>query len=176
MWCIFRLMNWSCWNKAYLSIYLSRPKWAPNKVASWLKSSTCVNLRLRLARALRQQEEWTSYGASVPAMILLVPNEFINRRSCQYLRIVAIIVLAGQSSQTDDPLHWDPTPQNHFPKCSSQNCDLRFLTIDNIIQKRACCFVFDYLNGTPCFPFKDYFQWLHHNALNTRNNNNNKFL
>ena len=56
------------------------------------------------------------------------------------------------------------------PKCSSKNCDLRFLTIDNFLQKRACCFVFDCLNGTACFPFKDYFQRLHHNALNTSNN------
>ena len=23
MWCVFRLMNWSCWNKDYLSIYLA---------------------------------------------------------------------------------------------------------------------------------------------------------
>ena len=56
------------------------------------------------------------------------------------------------------------------PKYSSKNCDLRFLTIDNFLQKRACYFVFDCLNGTACFPFKDYFQRLHHNALNTRNN------
>ena len=54
------------------------------------------------------------------------------------------------------------------PKCSPQNCDLRFLTIDNFLQKRACCFVFDCLNGTTCFPFKDYFERFH-NALNTRN-------
>ena len=52
------------------------------------------------------------------------------------------------------------------PKCSPQNCDFRFLTIDNFLQKRACCFVFDCsLNGTVCYPFKDYFQLLHHNAL-----------
>ena len=56
------------------------------------------------------------------------------------------------------------------PNYSPQNCDLRLLTIDNFLQKRACCFVFDCLNGTACFPFKDYFQRLHHNALNTRNN------
>ena len=58
------------------------------------------------------------------------------------------------------------------PKCSVQNCDLRFLTIDNFLQKRACRFVFDCLNGTVCCPFKDYFERLHHNALNTRNNGN----
>ena len=29
---------------------------------------------------------------------------------------------------------------------------------------------FDCLNGTVCYPFKDYFQRLHHNTLNTRNN------
>ena len=56
------------------------------------------------------------------------------------------------------------------PKCSPQNCDLRILTIDNFLQKRACCFVFDCLNGTACFPFKVYFQRSHHNALTTRNN------
>ena len=55
-------------------------------------------------------------------------------------------------------------------KWSTQNCDLRLLTIDNFLQKRACCFVFDCLNGTTCFPFKDYLQRLHHNAFNTRNN------
>ena len=32
------------------------------------------------------------------------------------------------------------------PKCSLQNCDLQFLTIDNFLQKRACCFVFDCLD------------------------------
>ena len=58
------------------------------------------------------------------------------------------------------------------PKCSVKNCDLRFLTIDNFLQKRACRFVFDCLNGTVCCPFKDYFERLHHNALNTRNNGN----
>ena len=44
------------------------------------------------------------------------------------------------------------------PKCSPQNCDLRFLTTDNFLQKKACCLVFDCLNGTVC------------DALNTRNN------
>ena len=39
-------------------------------------------------------------------------------------------------------------------KFSPQNCDLRFLTIDNFLQKRAYCFVFDCLNGTACCPFK----------------------
>ena len=56
------------------------------------------------------------------------------------------------------------------PKCSPQNCDLRFLTIDNFLQKKACCLVFDCLNGTVCSPFKNYFQRVNHNALNTRNN------
>ena len=53
-------------------------------------------------------------------------------------------------------------------KCSSQNCDLRFLSIDNFLQKRVCCFVFDCFNGTACFPFKYYFQRFH-SAFNTRN-------
>ena len=30
------------------------------------------------------------------------------------------------------------------PKCSPQNCDLRILTIDTYLQKRAYCFVFLY--------------------------------
>ena len=35
---------------------------------------------------------------------------------------------------------------------------------------KTCCFVFDCLNGTTCFPFRNYFQRFHHNSLNTRNN------
>jgi len=58
------------------------------------------------------------------------------------------------------------------PKCSPLNCDLRVLKIDNFLQKRACRVVFDCFNGDVCFPFKDYFERLHHNALNTRNNGN----
>ena len=61
----------------------------------------------------------------------------------------------------------DPKPRN--TKCSPQNCDLRFLTIDNFLQKRACHFVFDCLNGTVCCPFKDYFERLHHNARSNGN-------
>ena len=53
------------------------------------------------------------------------------------------------------------------PKSSPHNSDLQFLTIDNFLQKKACCFVFDCLNGTACFRFKNYFQRLRHNALNT---------
>ena len=56
------------------------------------------------------------------------------------------------------------------PKSSPQNCDLRFLTIDNFLRKKACCLVFDCLNGTVCSPFKNYFQQVNHNPLNTRNN------
>ena len=37
------------------------------------------------------------------------------------------------------------------PKCSLKNCDLRFLTIDNFLQTKTCCFVFDPLNGTTLF-------------------------
>ena len=46
------------------------------------------------------------------------------------------------------------------PKCSKKNCDLRFVIIDNVLQQKACCFVFDW----------NYFQRFHHNSLNTRNN------
>ena len=53
------------------------------------------------------------------------------------------------------------------PKCSLKNCNLRFLTIDNFLQKKTCRFVFDCRNGTTCFPFRNYFQRFHHNSLNT---------
>ena len=53
------------------------------------------------------------------------------------------------------------------PKCSLKICNLRFLTIDNFLQKKTCRFVFDCLNGTTCFPFRNYFQRFHHNSLNT---------
>ena len=54
-----------------------------------------------------------------------------------------------------------------YPKFSPQNCGLRFLIIDKVLQKTACYFVFDCLNGTACFPFKNYCQRSHRNALNT---------
>ena len=54
-----------------------------------------------------------------------------------------------------------------YPKFSPQNCGLRFLIIDNFLQKTACYFVFDCLNGTARFPFKNYFQRSHRNASNT---------
>ena len=53
------------------------------------------------------------------------------------------------------------------PKCSLKNCNLRFLTIDNFLQKKTCRFVFDCLNGATCFPFRNYFQRFHHNSLNS---------
>ena len=43
--------------------------------------------------------------------------------------------------------------------------------LDNFLQKKACCLVFDCLNGTACSSFKNYFDFrLNHNALKTRNN------
>ena len=39
------------------------------------------------------------------------------------------------------------------------NFDIRLLTTDNFLQKRAYCFAFECLNGTPaCFPFKINFK------------------
>jgi len=53
------------------------------------------------------------------------------------------------------------------PKCSPQNCNLWYLpvAINDFLQK-TYCFVFDYLNGSACFPLKDYFHLLHHKDLN----------
>lgn len=64
----------------------------------------------------RQQEEWTSYGASIPALILLVPNEFINRWLCQYLRIAAIIVLDGQGPANVWSASLRPEASESFPQ------------------------------------------------------------
>ena len=44
--------------------------------------------------------------------------------------------------------------------------DHRFFSTDNFLQKKALCFVFDCRNGTACFPFKNYFRRLHHDAFN----------
>ncbi len=56
------------------------------------------------------------------------------------------------------------------PKCSLRSCDPRILSINNFLQKRACSFVFDCLNGTVCSPYKNYFERWNHNAANTKNN------
>jgi len=58
------------------------------------------------------------------------------------------------------------------PKCSQKNCDLRVLIIDNVLQKKASCFVFDCLLRMELHVSRlgNYFQWFHHNSWNTRNN------
>ena len=40
------------------------------------------------------------------------------------------------------------------------------------LNRQQCVLVHRGLNGAACFPFKDYFEQLYHNALNTRNNGN----
>ena len=48
--------------------------------------------------------------------------------------------------QKYDPLHVEKRSLEIIsPKCSQKNCDLRFLIIDNVLQKKACCLVFDCL-------------------------------
>ena len=106
-------------------------------------------------------------------LILLVRRVFINK----ILMIMPIFTYCGYTC-----LGWSESHKRVIcsietrsleiisPKCSPQNCELRLLTVDNFLQKGECCFVFDCLNGTACLPFKDYFQRLHHNALNSRNN------
>ena len=90
-----------------------------------ISTSACIWIRHLILKRIftkftrRQQEEWTFYGASVPALILLVPNEFTSRWLCQYSRIAAIIVLVGRSPVNDDPLHWETKPRNHFLEMQS---------------------------------------------------------
>lgn len=66
----------------------------------------------------RQQEEWTSYGTSVPALMLLAPNKFINQW-LQYANIKPIAAWMVRALQLLDSLHWDPKPQNHFLQMQS---------------------------------------------------------
>ena len=54
-------------------------------------------------------------------------------------------------------------------KSSPRNFDLRFLSINNFSNKRACCLGFDCLQGTVCSSLKNYFERSNHNAK-TRNN------
>ena len=55
-----------------------------------------------------------------------------------------------------------------------RGCQVKLSVNDDPINTTTCYKYLgvhlDCLNGTACFPFKDYFQRLHHNALNTRNN------
>ena len=48
------------------------------------------------------------------------------------------------------------------------NCELRLSTIENVLKKKACLFVFDCLKGNVCSPFKNYFNFSTHD-FNTRN-------
>lgn len=120
----------------------------------------------------RQQEEWTSYGTSVPALMLLAPNKFINQW-LQYANIKPIAAWMVRALQLLDSLHWDPKPQNHFLQMQSaglwpvifNNWKHTIFTQENMLlriwlPKWNCMFSI----------LKDYFWWLHHNALNIRNN------
>ena len=119
----------------------------------------------------RQQEEWPSYSASVPALILLVPNEFTNWGLCQHLSIAAIIVLDGQSPANA----WSAPLRNEASKSFSQTAEELRSSIFNNLQLFAkesvlFCIWLPPKNGAACFPFRKYFQRFHHNSLNTRNN------
>ena len=52
---------------------------------------------------------------------------------------------------------------------SNHSADLRIPSVDSILKRNACLFVFDCLHGNVCNPFKNYFVKTNH-ALNTRNN------
>ena len=119
----------------------------------------------------RHQEEWIPFVVSIQALILLLSNEFANWWLCRYLRIAAIIVLDGQSPANA----WSASLRNKASQTLPRNAVRRtaifdVLPIDNFLQKKTCCFVFDCLNGTTCLPFSNYFQRFHHNSLKTKNN------
>ena len=116
----------------------------------------------------RRQEECTSYSASFPALILLVPNKFTNRWLCQYLRIAAIIVLDGQSPAKAWQVIWSAPlgMQSEELRSSIFNNWQRFAK-----EIKACCFVIDCLLRMELHVSRlNSFQRFHHNSLNTRNN------
>jgi len=55
------------------------------------------------------------------------------------------------------------------PNSSNHSADLRIPSVDRILKRSTCLFVFDCLHGDVCNPFKNYFVKTNH-ALNTRNN------
>ena len=55
------------------------------------------------------------------------------------------------------------------PNSSNHSADLRIPSVDSILKRNACLFVFNCLHGNVCNPFKNYFVKTNH-ALNTRNN------
>ena len=101
-----------------------------------------------LQEGSRKSEPLTAHPFQHWALIL--PNELTNRWLCQYLCTVAMLVLVGQSAVSSIE-SW--SLEIIYPKCSLQNCDLRFFNNWHLLQKRACWFIFDCLNGTTCFPF-----------------------
>ena len=65
-------------------------------------------------------------GASVPALLLLVPTEFTNRWLCQYLRTAAIIILHGQSPENA----WSTPLGNEVSKSFTRNSVRRTVVFD----------------------------------------------
>ena len=111
----------------------------------------------------RQQEEWTSYGAPVPALIV-VPNKFTSRWLCQYLRIAAIIVMDGQSPAKA----WSAPLRNEASKSFPRNAVRRTSIFKNrqrfAKESALFCIWLPLKNGTACFPFRNYFQRFHHDT------------
>ena len=55
------------------------------------------------------------------------------------------------------------------PNSSNHSADLRIPSVDSILKRNACLFVFNCLHGNVCNPFKNYFMKTNH-ALNIRKN------
>ena len=117
----------------------------------------------------RQQEEWTSYGASVPALIVVL-YKFTSRWLCQYFRIAGITVLDGQSPAKA----WSALLRNEASKSFPRNAVRRTSIVNNrqrfAKESALFCIWLPPNNGTACFPFRNYFQPFDHNAQNSRNN------
>ena len=82
-----------------------------------------------------------------------------------FTHCVSVIVLDGQSPANT----WSASLRNEAlenipPKCSPHYSDHRFLTTDNCLQKKACCF--DLTAVMALHVFKNYFRRLHHDAFN----------
>ena len=133
-----------------------------------------LNFETYFQEIYKKVEGWVNLLHPVLAVIHLVPQNLPIDDYANILRIAAILVLDGHRSESHKRIIRSIETRSleiiFRNACNPQNCDLRFLTIDNFFKKRMCCFVFDCLNETTCFQFKDYFQRSHQDALNTRKN------
>ena len=107
MWCIFRLMNWSCWNKDYLSIYL----------ASYLLVIICGFLYVN---KLKKQNPFRSFQLQFEKRLQKVILMHARKRSLPLAR--------GETWRSIEDIFLKSKTSSRFPNFDANGCFGKYTT------------------------------------------------